>query len=121
MRWAASGLGRLMRLMGLRTLEPGPATSRRNRRHRVYPYLLWDRVIDCQYRINISQKCRLEIPHFGLPPLPPRALAATRRLAFDGPGSAGSIELVILREIVMIHDLHCQGLVQRGHGLGVFA
>ena len=37
---------RLMRLMGLRALAPGPATSRRNRKHRVYPYLLRDRVID---------------------------------------------------------------------------
>ena len=28
---------RLMRMMGLRSLAPGPATSRRNRAHKVYP------------------------------------------------------------------------------------
>ena len=64
----------------------------------------------CQYRINTPQKCRLKNPHFGLPPMPPGALAATRRSAFDGPGSPGSIDLVTLREIVMIHDLKRQGL-----------
>jgi putative transposase len=37
---------RLMRLMGLRALAPGPNTSRKHPRHPVYPYLLRDRVID---------------------------------------------------------------------------
>ena len=37
---------RLMSVMGLRSLAPGPATSRRNRAHKVYPYLLRDRVIE---------------------------------------------------------------------------
>lgn len=37
---------RLMRLMGLRALAPGPNTSRKHPGHPVYPYLLRDRVID---------------------------------------------------------------------------
>ena len=37
---------RLMRMMELRSLAPGPATSRRNRAHKVCPYLLRDRVIE---------------------------------------------------------------------------
>ena len=37
---------RLMRMMGLRSLSSGPAASRRHRAHRVYPYLLRDRVIE---------------------------------------------------------------------------
>ena len=37
---------RLMRQMGLMALSPGPHTSRRNPRHKVYPYLLNGIVID---------------------------------------------------------------------------
>jgi putative transposase len=37
---------RLMRLMGLRSLAPGPNTSRRHPAHPVYPYLLRDLVIE---------------------------------------------------------------------------
>jgi putative transposase len=37
---------RLMRRMGLRSLAPGPNTSRKHPAHPVYPYLLRDRVID---------------------------------------------------------------------------
>ncbi len=33
---------RLMRTMGLRAIAPGPETSRRNKAHPVYPYLLRD-------------------------------------------------------------------------------
>ena len=33
---------RLMRLMGLRAIAPGPETSRRNKAHKIYPYLLRD-------------------------------------------------------------------------------
>ena len=33
---------RLMRKMGLRAIAPGPETSRRNKAHKVYPYLLGD-------------------------------------------------------------------------------
>jgi putative transposase len=37
---------RLMRTMGLRSLAPGPNTSRKHPAHPVYPYLLRDRVIN---------------------------------------------------------------------------
>lgn len=37
---------RLMRKMGLEGLSPGPSTSRRHPRHKVYPYLLRDVVIE---------------------------------------------------------------------------
>lgn len=37
---------RLMRTMGLRSLAPGPNTSRKHPAHPVYPYLLRDRLID---------------------------------------------------------------------------
>ena len=37
---------RLMRVMGLRSLAPGPSTSRRSPAHPVYPYLLRDLSID---------------------------------------------------------------------------
>lgn len=37
---------RLMRLMGLRSLAPGPNTSRKHPVHPVYPYLLREKVID---------------------------------------------------------------------------
>lgn len=37
---------RLMRLMGLSAVAPGPDTSRRQPQHPVYPYLLRDRAID---------------------------------------------------------------------------
>ena len=36
---------RLMRLMNLKAMAPGPQTSRRNPSHKVYPYLLRDRMI----------------------------------------------------------------------------
>ena len=36
---------RLMRLMNLKAIAPGPQTSRRNPAHKVYPYLLRDRLI----------------------------------------------------------------------------
>jgi putative transposase len=36
---------RLMRLMNLKAIAPGPQTSRRNPAHKVYPYLLRDRSI----------------------------------------------------------------------------
>jgi len=37
---------RLMRLMNLSAVAPGPQTSRRNPQHKIYPYLLRHRVID---------------------------------------------------------------------------
>lgn len=37
---------RLMRLMNLEAIYPKPKTSRPNRQHKVYPYLLKDMVID---------------------------------------------------------------------------
>ncbi len=37
---------RLMRLMGLSAVAPGPQTSRRNPKHKIYPYLLRHRTID---------------------------------------------------------------------------
>jgi putative transposase len=40
---------RLMRLMGIRALHPGARTTRPDRQHKVYPYLLRDLVID---RVN---------------------------------------------------------------------
>lgn len=38
---------RLMQLMGLRAVYPGPNTSKRNHEHKVYPYLLRGMKIDC--------------------------------------------------------------------------
>ncbi len=40
---------RLMRLMGIRALYPGAKTTRRNKQHKVYPYLLRNLDID---RVN---------------------------------------------------------------------
>jgi len=40
---------RLMRLMGIRALHPGARTTRPDRQHKIYPYLLRDLVID---RVN---------------------------------------------------------------------
>ena len=40
---------RLMRLMGIRALYPGARTTRPDRQHKIYPYLLRDLVID---RVN---------------------------------------------------------------------
>lgn len=37
---------RLMRLMGLVSVEPKPNTSKRNKQHKIYPYLLKDVVIE---------------------------------------------------------------------------
>ena len=37
---------RLMRLMGIRALHPGARTTRPDRQHKIYPYLLRDLVID---------------------------------------------------------------------------
>lgn len=42
---------RLMRTMGLRSLAPGPNTSRKHPAHAVYPYLLRDRVIDAPNQV----------------------------------------------------------------------
>ena len=39
-------VARLMRLMGLKALVPGPHTSRRHPEHKVYPYLLRNLTID---------------------------------------------------------------------------
>jgi putative transposase len=54
--WDAHGLlvnrkrvQRLMRMMGMRTLYPGARTTRPNKQHKVYPYLLRDLEID---RVN---------------------------------------------------------------------
>ena len=66
----------------------------------------------CQYRINTSQKCRLKKS-----PLRVDANAPTGRWRqpdnrcsmAPGPPS-GKIGMVVLREIVMIHDLRRQGL-----------
>ncbi len=40
---------RLMRLMGIRALHPGARTTRPDRQHKIYPYLLRDLAID---RVN---------------------------------------------------------------------
>ena len=40
---------RLMRLMGIRALHPGARTTRPDRQHKIYPYLLRDLSID---RVN---------------------------------------------------------------------
>lgn len=37
---------RLMRKMGLQGIAPGPSTSKRHRRHKVYPYLLKDVLVE---------------------------------------------------------------------------
>jgi len=37
---------RLMRIMGIRAIYPGPKTTNRNKEHKVYPYLLRKLVID---------------------------------------------------------------------------
>ena len=44
-------VGRLMRLMGLRSLAPGPDTSRKHPTHPVHPYLLRDRRIDAPNQV----------------------------------------------------------------------
>ena len=78
----------------------------------------------CQYRSNTPQKCRLKIPQFGLPPPPPRGRwrqPCDRCSMAPGP-RLGNIGMVVLREIVMIHDLRRQGLsisaIARRTGLG---
>lgn len=43
----AKRVARLMRLMGLQAVVPGPHTSRRHPEHRIYPYLLRDLTIRC--------------------------------------------------------------------------
>lgn len=68
----------------------------------------------CQYRTNTPQKCRLKNPHFGLPPPPPRGRGGggkpgDRCSMAPGP-PPGKMGMVVLREIVMIHDLRRQGL-----------
>ena len=44
-------VGRLMRLMELRSLTPGPNTSRKHPTHPIYPYLLRDRRIDAPNQV----------------------------------------------------------------------
>lgn len=42
---------RLMRLMGLVSVAPKPNTSKRNKVHKIYPYLLRNLVIDCPNQV----------------------------------------------------------------------
>jgi putative transposase len=44
-------VARLMRLMGLKAIVPGPHTSRRHPEHKVYPYLLKGLTIDAPNRV----------------------------------------------------------------------
>lgn len=42
---------RLMRIMGLVSVAPKPNTSKRNKEHKIYPYLLRNLVIDCPNQV----------------------------------------------------------------------
>lgn len=54
---------RLMRLMGLRSLAPGPETSRKHPAHPVYPYLLRERVIDAPNQVWCAEVTYVPLAH----------------------------------------------------------
>jgi len=54
---------RLMRLMGLKSLAPGPNTSRKHPGHPVYPYLLRDRVIDAPNQVWCADATYIPLAH----------------------------------------------------------
>ena len=54
---------RLMRLMGLEGMAPGPSTSKRHPRHKVYPYLLNDVVIERPNQVWCSDITYVPLRH----------------------------------------------------------
>jgi putative transposase len=55
-------VSRLMQLMGLVSLAPKPNTSKRNKAHKVYPYLLRDLVIDRVNQVWCSDITYIRMP-----------------------------------------------------------
>jgi putative transposase len=54
---------RLMALMGLSAVAPGPQTSRRSPQHKIYPYLLRDRKIDKANQVWCADVTYLPMAH----------------------------------------------------------
>jgi len=54
---------RLMRLMGLRAIAPGPETSRKNKAHRIYPYLLRDLKVTRANQVWCSDVTYIPLAH----------------------------------------------------------
>jgi len=54
---------RLMRLMNLKAIAPGPQTSRRNPAHQVYPYLLRDRSIQYANEVWCADLTYIPLAH----------------------------------------------------------
>ncbi len=54
---------RLMRLMGLRAIAPGPETSRKNKAHKIYPYLLRDLKVTRANQVWCSDVTYIPLAH----------------------------------------------------------